>query len=178
MTKLTLFLQATVAAACLFMLGGEPLAAKDVPVSEISGRARVVDGDTLEISSQKIRLAGMDAPENDQVCRDATEKAYRCGREATEALARMVAGKNLLCRVTGADRYRRLLAQCAVTGTADIGLEMVRIGLATIYDGGPALPGYAAAEVGARRQKIGLWRGHFERPSAWRRQHHTGLGGA
>jgi endonuclease YncB( thermonuclease family) len=55
---------------------------------------------------------------------------------------------------------------------------MDRMGWATIYDGGPALPGYSAAEAAARRQKIGLWRGNFERPSVWRRQHLTGFGGA
>jgi endonuclease YncB( thermonuclease family) len=177
MTKLTMLVQSALAAVCLVALGVSPVVAKDAHVGEISGRARVVDGDTLEISSQKIRLAGMDAPESDQVCRDESEKAYRCGREATEALSRIVAGQSLVCRITGTDRYRRLLAQCAISGTADVGLEMVRLGWATIYDGGPALPGYSAAEASARRQKIGLWRGRFERPSAWRRQHLTGLGG-
>jgi endonuclease YncB( thermonuclease family) len=172
-----MLLRTAIAAGCLSALGVSPLVAKDTQIGEISGRARVVDGDTLEISSQKIRLTGMDAPESDQVCRDETERAYRCGREATEALGRIVAGQNLVCRVTGTDRFRRLLAQCAVTGTADVGLEMVRLGWATIYDGGPALPGYSAAEASARRLKIGLWRGRFERPSAWRRQHLTGLGG-
>ena len=177
MTKLAMLLRLAVAAACLSALVVSPSAAKDANVGEISGRARIVDGDTLEIASQKIRLAGMDAPESDQVCRDETEKAYRCGRAASEALGRIVAGQNLICRVTGTDRYRRLLAQCAITGTADVGLEMVRMGWATIYDGGPALPGYSAAEATARRQKIGIWRGRFERPSVWRRQHSIGWGG-
>jgi len=178
MTEATSLLWLAVVAACLVLPWVAPLAAKDTYPAEVSGRARIVDGDTLEINTHKVRLAGMDAPENDQICRDEQEKVYRCGRSATEALGRLVAGQSLACRVTGTDRYRRLLAQCATPRTPDIGLEMVRTGWATIYDGGSALPGYSAAEAAARRQKIGMWRGNFERPSVWRRQHLTGFGGA
>ena len=35
---------------------------------EVAGPARVVDGDTLEIGSQSIRLHGINAPEASQVC--------------------------------------------------------------------------------------------------------------
>ena len=37
----------------------------------IAGRARVVDGDSLEIGAARIRLFGIDAPEGAQHCRDA-----------------------------------------------------------------------------------------------------------
>jgi len=178
MTETKLLLRLAVLAACLVLPFAAPSVAKDAYPAEIAGWARIVDGDTLEIDAHKIRLAGMDAPENEQVCRDDADKVYRCGRSATEALGRIVAGQSLVCRITGTDRYRRLLVQCSTPRTADIGLEMVRMGWATIYDGGPALPGYSAAEAAARRQKIGLWRGNFERPSVWRRQHLTGFGGA
>lgn len=33
-----------------------------------AGHARVVDGDTLEIGTEAIRIHGMDAPEASQVC--------------------------------------------------------------------------------------------------------------
>jgi len=35
----------------------------------VSGAARVVDGDTLVIGTQRIRLFGIDAPESRQTCR-------------------------------------------------------------------------------------------------------------
>lgn len=44
----------------------------------IIGQASIVDGDTIEIHGQQIRLAGIDAPESDQLCRDADSALYRC----------------------------------------------------------------------------------------------------
>jgi len=41
----------------------------------ITGRPRIVDGDTITIGKTHIRLQGIDAPETDQVCLDA--KGYR-----------------------------------------------------------------------------------------------------
>ncbi len=38
-----------------------------VALAEISGPARVVDGDTLEIGGERIRLYGIDAPESAQI---------------------------------------------------------------------------------------------------------------
>ena len=40
----------------------------DCRAMEIAGTARVVDGDTLEIGAQSIRLHGIDAPEASQTC--------------------------------------------------------------------------------------------------------------
>ncbi len=38
--------------------------------AEISGQARVIDGDTIEVAGQHIRLHGIDAPELRQTCWD------------------------------------------------------------------------------------------------------------
>jgi hypothetical protein len=54
-------------------------AASAAVMGPIVGQASVVDADTIEIHGQRIRLAGIDAPESDQLCRDAGSNLYRCG---------------------------------------------------------------------------------------------------
>ena len=36
--------------------------------ADVTGKARVVDGDTIHIGKTKIRLHGLDAPESKQTC--------------------------------------------------------------------------------------------------------------
>ena len=52
----------------------------------VSGPARVVDGDTLEVRGTRVRLHGIDAPESKQRCRSAG-RTWPCGYEATQVLS-------------------------------------------------------------------------------------------
>ena len=92
-------------------------------------RARVVDGDTLELADgNRVRLWGIDAVEGSQVCRR-DGRPWRCGDDATEALRRLIDGRKLACEARDVDRYGRAVAVCRVDG-ADIGAELVRQGWA------------------------------------------------
>lgn len=135
----------------------------------IAGSARVTDGDTLVIASQKVRLLGLDAPEGSQVCqRDG--RAWRCGDDATAALRGLVAGRSVTCDVKGRDRYQRALAVCTA-GDVDVAREMVRSGLAVAYypARGVRGPSYEAEEAEAEAAQRGLWGGSFIRPYMWRK---------
>jgi endonuclease YncB( thermonuclease family) len=45
----------------------------------------VIDGDTIEVYGQRIRLHGIDAPESRQLCR-LDGKPWQCGKNAANAL--------------------------------------------------------------------------------------------
>lgn len=134
---------------------------------DLAGPARVVDGDTLEITGRRVRLDGMDAPELHQTC-DLRGTLWRCGRDATDALTRFLRGKAIRCWSNGLDRFGRVLGHCWA-GTQDIGAWMVREGLAVAYTRYSMR--YVAQEQAARRNRSGLWASRFEDPEEWRRRH-------
>ncbi len=47
-------------------------------LADVAGTASVIDGDTLEVHGQRIRLHGIDAPESRQLCR-LDGKPWQCG---------------------------------------------------------------------------------------------------
>ncbi|MGH6770325.1 MAG: thermonuclease family protein [Xanthobacteraceae bacterium] len=136
------------------------------PGAPVSGHARVVDGDSLEIAGQRIRIASIDAPERDQSCRTADGKTYRCGEVAARALAEIIARRVVTCIPLTHDRYDREVAVCTVDGR-DLAEALVRGGHALGYARSNR---YAAAEREAREARRGLWAGSFESPATWRRQ--------
>lgn len=132
----------------------------------IVGRATVVDGDTLEVRGQRIRLWGIDAPESRQTCERAGQ-TYRCGQEAANRLSARLGARTVSCTPRGRpDRYGRIVARCVVQGV-DLGAWLVSEGLALDY---PRFSGgtHSGAERGARQARRGVWAGEFQRPWEWR----------
>jgi endonuclease YncB( thermonuclease family) len=85
----------------------------------IVGRASVIDGDTLEIHGERIRILDIDAPESGQLCQleGVNERgAWRCGQKAALVLADRIGRQSVICETTKKDRYKRWLARCSVGG--------------------------------------------------------------
>jgi len=129
------------------------------PTQLLAGKAYVIDGDTLSISGNHIRLEGIDAPELNQNC-----GADACGRASRQALIQLIQGKQVRCEGNGHDKYNRSLAICFV-GETNLNRAMVGAGQAVAYGD------YRDVELQARRDKKGLWSGKFETPQDWRREH-------
>lgn len=141
-------------------------AAGDRGSAEVSGPARVVDGDTVEIQHVRIRLEGIDAPERAQRCRRAwVPVSWRCGRTATRALKHLVKGHEVRCVSRGFDSYNRMIATCFVDGQ-DINAAMVRRGHAWAFT--KYSQTYVVEESDARRESRGVWRAKNEPPWEYR----------
>jgi len=132
----------------------------------LKGKPRIIDGDTIEIGGAKIRLHGIDAPENNQTCKKADGSEYRCGEMATFALAEIIEPHWITCKGETVDRYKRRIAVC-YAGSYDINAEMVRRGWALAYRRYSL--DYVGMEEDARINKVGMWQGEFVAPWEWRK---------
>ena len=146
-------------AAVLFLL------AFPARADDITGKVRIIDGDTLEVGGKRIRLHGIDAPERKQTC-TADGKEWRCGEEATFALAYETAEHWVTCKEKDRDRYQRIVAVCFM-GTHDLNAIMVRQGWALAYR--RYSMDYVDEESQAQKAGSGVWRGEFVPPWEWRR---------
>jgi putative transposase len=84
-----------------------------------------VDGDTIDIGGQRIRLHGIDAPESSQYCYRADAEAWACGASATELMASLVAETTATCDIRDQDRDGRAIAICYAVGK-ELNAAMVR----------------------------------------------------
>ncbi|MGH6861463.1 MAG: thermonuclease family protein, partial [Phyllobacterium sp.] len=133
------------------------------PVEPLAGSAYVIDGDTISIRRQHIRLKGIDAPELAQTC-GTPAKPVPCGQVSRQSLVRLIGGRQVRCIQEGRDRYERVLARCFV-GEVELNGAMVAMGQAIAYGD------YRTVELQARMKRVGLWAGDFETPQDWRREH-------
>lgn len=133
---------------------------------QILGAATVIDGNTLEIYGQPIRLFGIDAPELNQTCISHGE-IWRCGDAAAAALAQEVSGRTVGCAMREVERAVRRGAICYV-GATDLNEHLVSHGWAVplLEDGGE----YTAAARRADLAGLGIWASEFVTPAQWKRQ--------
>lgn len=115
----------------------------------------VIDGDTVKVGSEKIRLAEIDAPEVSQ----------RFGMQSKNYLAHLVEGKSVKVDRNGKDLYGRTIATLYVDGK-NINAVMVENGMAWSYRSA----NMRRLELKARHNKAGLWQDASPvRPSEYRK---------
>ena len=120
--------------------------------AEISGVPSITDGDTIKIFNKRIRFHGIDAPEK---------------KQTTKTVKKKIDGKLVTCKVQDKlDRYKRYIGVCFL-GNVNLNKWMVRNGYAVAYK--RYSKNYIEDENYAKKNKIGLWSGHFIHPDKWRK---------
>ena len=100
-------------------------------VSPAWGDIRVVDGDTIAVDGEMVRIIGLDAPETH---RPQCEAERRLGEAATARLRALVA-EGVTMQSHGRDRWHRTLAVVTDRRGRDVADVLIREGLARNYNG-------------------------------------------
>lgn len=124
----------------------------------ITGPATVVDGSSLDIKSNRMRIWGIDTPERGAWCYR-NDRRWKPMDDATSALRRCVQGKLVTCRVQKVERswFRlRHISECWTEDGQDVAECMVRGGWGSDYacmSGGH----FRDLESEAKNKNMGLW---------------------
>ncbi|MDI1488295.1 MAG: putative endonuclease lcl3 [Ramalina farinacea] len=133
----------------------------------------------LKGKTVQIRLAGIDAPEMAHFGRPEQPG----GKEALDWLTKYLLGKRVRAYVYRKDQYDRAVASVYVWKwliRRDVGLQMLRKGLATVYEAksgaefGAVEKKYRSVEEWAKRKRKGIWAGkreNFESPRDYKTRH-------
>jgi endonuclease YncB( thermonuclease family) len=147
----------------LLVSGGILYLLRGAPQRDFTGAAEAIDGDSLRLAGEEMRLKGIDAPEFTQTC-ELGRQTVACGQESRAALRKLLRSGLVTCIGGERDRFGRLLVSCRVRGI-DINAAMVRDGHAIAFGG------FEREEAEAKAAFRGVWAGTFERPQDWRRRH-------
>lgn len=142
---------------------GPKQTAENVAGQRISGKASVVDGDTMLVGSRLVRLHGVDAPHLRQTCLSGVS-TWPCGERSARRLSELADGREVSCVVT-VPAGEGVAAVCR-TAEGDLAKAMVRDGMAAVARWIPG--GYANVEDQARAARRGMWAGSFSLPWLWK----------
>lgn len=132
---------------------------------KISGSATVIHAHVFYIAGRYIRLYGVDAPDNDQLCADAAGSSYNCGEVAASWVRNWI-DKNIIdCYILKVEPKGLDLATC-VWGNYDIGAGLVGAGWGLANTRETSI--YKPYEIKAQSESSGLWQGTFYTPADWR----------
>ena len=133
---------------------------------DIVGKARVIDGDTIHIGINKIRLHGIDSPEMNQKC-IYKKIQWQCGKQSAVRLKNLINNKTVKCVTNSIDNYDRYIAKCFIN-ERNLNQIMVKSGWAIAYR--YYSKDYIKEEMYARKNKLGIWKGKFEEPYLFRKR--------
>ncbi len=123
-------------------------------VSEIRGPCYVVDGDTIVIGGQNIRLSGIDAPEMD----------HPYGRNAKWHLVKLTKGQTVTAVFHGEQTHAREVATCYLPDGRDLSAEMVKAGMAIDW---PKFSGGKYRHLETPEARKLLWRADAQQKGRW-----------
>ena len=127
----------------------------------ITGTPRIIDGDTIAIGDQKIRLYGIDSPEKKQMC-----GAVKCGEMSKQFLHGLIGENTVVCHWHKKDRYKRILGVCMVN-EVNINRIIVRAGYAINYN--RYSTAYLPDQHHAKINGFGIWQWGFITPEDYRK---------
>ena len=139
---------------------------KSVKNLRFIGQVQVTDGDTIHNGKLKIRLHGIDAPENKQRCKNVNNELYPCGLQSSAFLKKIINKNDVYCKGGNKDRYGRLIAIC-YANEINLNSTMVKEGWAIAYR--YYSDDYINEEESAKKNNKGIWKGAFLEPYIWRK---------
>ena len=146
------------------------LPAKPQGPQPLTGPAQAIDGATLTVGGQTIRLQGVQAPPASLVCRTNVME-IRCGDIARRVLDSFAGGAPVACLpATGAAQAPGTVAVCRNRRGWDLAAMQVEAGWAIVQGALDSSP-YRAEQVRAQANGAGLWPG-FVKPEQWAQASH------
>lgn len=159
------------AAAAALALGTLAIAAAPAVAQDVvTGPAKVIDGDIIQVDKTRVILWAVDSPERTQKCKVGALD-WDCYGAARNGLGELIASGEASCTLTDdkTDTFKRRYGVCTSNGK-DVGAEMVRLGYARAYvDQGAD---YLSQEEEAKAAKAGIWQDGADvmDPWVWRKR--------
>ena len=152
------------------------LLASPASAQTIAGRASVINGDTIQINDEIIRLLDIDAPESGQYCfkklQSLTEGAWPCGLQAALALSDWIGEQIIACKVTDKETttvHELWLAHCDAAGQ-DLATWLAANGWG-VPNVDCKCDAVRDAAHHARAAQLNIWTSAFTLPWDWRKAH-------
>lgn len=132
---------------------------------KITGSIEVIHAHLFKIGNRYIRLYGVDAPDNDQLCSSANGSSYNCGEQAASWIRNWIDNNVVVCYLFKINPNGVDLGTC-LWGNYDIGAGLVGAGWGIANEKETSI--YKPYEAKAKSEFSGLWQGTFYTPEDWR----------